>query len=290
MSEMMRKYALLLPGVLVLSLMPLSAHEIHDSAKKGDIKTLESLLSQDSSLLNVLDNYKYTPLDWAATLAQWDAVRLLLDRGADTRNIGWDGGTVLHRACHYDNAEIVELLIERGADLKVQNQWGRTALHAAARRNCLKAVRLLIEKGADPNPTTKEGWTPLHVAAKSGHMDMMELLVSLGAKKDVQDKDGKIPSEYIFQRPAEIQIDPDKFDEYIGRYSTDSGFAVIVWEKAGRLFITDFGYDEIYSIGKDDFYCRHEPWKVTFFRNEDGEVNGMELAFLRRTQRLKKIK
>jgi ankyrin repeat protein len=272
---------------LILS-TALFAEIIHDAVKKGDIEKVKSILSKDPQQLNVLDNFKYTPLDWAATLAKWEMVKLLIDKGVKVGNIGWDGGTVLHRACHYDNTDIIKLLIDKGVDFRVQNQWGRTALHAAARRNCLKVAAFLIDQGADPNVTTKEGWTPLHVAAKSGHKEMMELLMGKGSLKDFKDKEGKTYLQHIFQRPAEIPMKPNEFDEYLGQYSKDSGFTVVVWKKDNRIYITDFGFDEMYPIAKDEFFCRHEPWKVTFYRNDKGDISEMDLAFLRQTHRLKK--
>ena len=276
--------------ILLVPVKVVSAGEIHKAVLNGDIKTVKSLISKDPILVNSLDNFKYTPLDWAATRAYWDIFKILIDSGADVNNIGWDGGTVLHRAAHYDRPDMVKLLIDKGINIHVKNQWGRTALHAAARRCCKDVAALLISKGADPNAATKEGWTPLHVAAKSGHKEMIKLLIAKGASKEIKDKDGKTPLENIFSRPAPIVMDTGKYDDYVGKYSTERGFFMSVWKKDGRLYFTDISYDEIYPIGKDIFYCRHEPWKVSFRRDETGEVVELEVAFLRRSHKLKKVK
>ena len=271
-----------------LSLSVLASKNINDGARDGDLEAIKSILIKEPEKLNALDRYKCTPLAWAATRGQWETVRWLLEAGADVRNIGWDGGTVLHRACHYDNPEIVSLLLEKGADLMCQNQWGRAAIHVVARRNCLKTVVLLIARGADLLAVTNEGWTPLHVAAKSGHRDMMKLLIDAGAPEDVEDKDGKVPEEYMFHRPKAIDMNPERYGEYLGDYSTDEGFHVRVWMREGRIYITDFGFDEMYPVGRDDFYCVHEPWSVKFFRDESGAIIELELSFLRRSHRLRK--
>ena len=202
--------------------------------------------------------------------------------------MGWDGGTVLHRACHYDEPGIIELLLDAEADPGLRNQWGRAALHVAARRDCRKVAAVLIASGVDLLSTTHEGWTPLHVAAMSGHEDMMRVLVSSGASEEAKDRQGKTPREHFKRRPSEIEMAPEAFDEYLGRYAGEDGFSVEVWEKQDRIFITDFGYDEMYAIGKDAFFCRHEPWSVTFFRDGAGKVTEMELGFLRRSHRLVK--
>ena len=276
--------------ILMVSVNAVSAGEIHKAVLNDDIKTVKSLISKDPARVNSLDNFKYTPLDWAATRAYWDIFKLLIDSGSDVNNIGWDGGTVLHRAAHYECPDMVKLLIDKGINIHIKNQWGRTALHAAARRCCKNVTALLISKGADPNATTKEGWTPLRVAAKSGHKEMIKLLIAKGASKEIKDKDGKTPLENVFSRPAPIAVDPDKYDDYVGKYSTERGFIMSVWKKDGRLYFTDFSYDEIYRIGKDIFYCKHEPWKVSSRRDETGEVVELEVAFLRRSHQLVKIK
>lgn len=262
---------------------------IHDAVKTGDIKTVRAILEKDPAQLNALDNYLYTPLDWAATVAEWEIFKMLIDSGAEVKNVGWDGGTVLHRACHYNNTEIIGLLIGRGVDLRKQNQWGRSALHVAARRGHIAAASLLIKHGIDPKATTKEGWTPLHVAAKSGHLHMMEFLLKAGADGDQKDLTGKAASEYFQPRPEPIHLDPKEYHQYVGDYATQEGFVINIWRRDDRLYITDFSSDEMYPTGRDEFYCRHEPWSVKFFRDEAGEVMRLELSFLRRTLNCRKI-
>ncbi len=275
--------------ILALSPQPAAAVEnIHDAAREGDLAAVKRILGSDPERLDSLDRFKYTPLDWAATRAQWDVVRWLVAAGASVGNVGWDGGTVLHRACHYDHPGIIQLLLDEGADPGLQNQWGRVALHVAARRDCRAAAAVLIASGVDLLAATNEGWTPLHVAAMSGHEDMMRFLVSSGAAEDAKDQQGKTPREYFKPRPAEIGVAPEAYGEYLGRYVGEGGFRVEVWERKDNIYITDFGYDEMYPIGKDEFFCRHEPWRVRFFRDEDGKVAEMELFFLRRSHRLTK--
>jgi hypothetical protein len=273
--------------VLILSSQPVTAAEdIHNAARDGDLAAVQRILGSDPERLDSLDRFKYTPLDWAATRARWDVVRWLVEAGASVRNVGWDGGTVLHRACHYDESGIIQLLLDEGADPGLRNQWGRAALHVAARRDCRKVAAVLIASGIDLLSATHEGWTPLHVAAMSGHEDMMRLLVSSGAAGDAKDLQGKTPREYFRPRPAETGMAPEAYGAYLGHYAGEDGFRVEVWAKQDRIYITDFGFDEMYPTGKDEFFCRHEPWSVKFFRDGAGNVTEMELSFLRRSHRL----
>lgn len=262
---------------------------LHGAVRRGDLNSVKDILRNHPAQLNALDEYRYTPLDWAATTAEWEILRLLLDSGAGVENIGWDGGTVLHRACHYSDTDIVGLLLQKGADPKKQNQWGRTALHVAARRGHVAVASLLIRHGCDLHATTKEGWTPLHVAAKSGHPHMLEFLRDAGADESRKDLSGASASDYFRPRPDAIHLDPKEFSQYVGDYTTEEGFVIKIWQRNGKLFITDFGHDEMYPTGRDTFYCRHEPWSVTFLRDAEGRVHRLDLAFLRRTLHCRKI-
>ena len=98
---------------------------------------------------------------------------------------------------HYD---AVALLLEKGADPKAANRVGGNALMAAAAKGHTKIVELLIDKGADVNAATTEtfaalvdgpeiqpGLTPLIAAVAQGHKDTVKLLLEKGAadKDDV---------------------------------------------------------------------------------------------------------
>lgn len=60
-----------------------------------------------------------------------EAVRLLLDRGAEIDAVDENGETTLHGAAYQSRARLVDLLVERGANIKTWNQknrWGWTPL------------------------------------------------------------------------------------------------------------------------------------------------------------------
>jgi len=180
---------------------------------------------------------------------------------------------------------MVRLLLDAGADLSIRNQWGRTALHVAARRGHEGVARLLLERGADPRAATREGWSPLHVAYRSGHPRVVEVLLAAGADPQQPDTSGALPAEHAFRRPDAASIDPDRLYEYQGLYDAGDDFHFKVWVENGVLWLEDFSADELYSTGPDAFYCREEPWSVTFLRDANGAVDEIEVQFLRRSVR-----
>jgi ankyrin repeat protein len=63
-----------------------------------------------------------------------EAVRLLLDLGADVNAVDDHGETAMHGAAYQSRPAVVELLVERGADVSVwnrPNEWGWTPLQIA---------------------------------------------------------------------------------------------------------------------------------------------------------------
>jgi len=87
------------------------------------------------------------PLFLAAGEGRLDAVRYLLDQGADVNVRDERGRSALTEAAFYGNAAIIKELIFRGVDLNAISDEG-TALDIAVQTNHLAAVELLKHYGA----------------------------------------------------------------------------------------------------------------------------------------------
>ena len=259
-----------------------SVTDLVDAAKRGDGHAVHRLVESGTDL-GATGPMGYTALHWAGVRGHWLIFEELVAAGAPANAVGADGGTPLHWTCHHDRADMVLLLLDAGADPEVTNRWGRAPLHVTARRGCPQVATLLLERGVDPNGTTKEGWTPLHVAYLSGHPGLAELLLVGGADPSVTDADGLTPIAAARQRPVAIDVDPAGLEDFVGLYDLGHGFTVKVWKEAEVLSIREFAPDGLYPIGEDLFFCRQEPWQVRFVRADTGDVESIEIQFLRRT-------
>lgn len=144
-----------------------------------------------------------TALLFAAKAADVEAMRLLLENGADPRintdlnitplmaaaGIAWASNQ--DRASEAQVLEAVKLLVEeQHLDVNVANDIGETAMHAAAYRGANSVVQYLYDKGAQLDVMAKDGRTPLIVAqgveygnSFAAHPHTAELLLKLGAKE-----------------------------------------------------------------------------------------------------------
>lgn len=92
----------------------------------------------------------------------------------------------LHYAAIYGSAEAVRILLEAGADPNARNQQEATPLIYAAWN--LAKTRLLVDKGAQVNVAAKNGTTPLMVAASAlGNSGSVRYLLEHGAAAKATD-------------------------------------------------------------------------------------------------------
>lgn len=141
------------------------------------------MLSEDPRIASRTGPGGSTPLMYAVLYGDADAVRLLLDNGADPNARNEAGASALMWAV--DDLEKTRLLLECGAEVNARSDDGRTALAIAASRvGSLAVVRLLLDSGADPSvrsPSYKGPLTPLREAADVGDEAVVQLLIERGA-------------------------------------------------------------------------------------------------------------
>jgi uncharacterized protein len=110
-----------------------------------------------------------------------------------------DGFTALHLAIFGRQEEAVRLLLERGADpnaLSTSEIAKVPPLGTAAFAGSTALARLLLDSGADPNVRGEGGFTALHSAAQNGDEDLARLLLERGADAGLAAGDGRRPGDF----------------------------------------------------------------------------------------------
>jgi uncharacterized protein len=109
-----------------------------------------------------------------------EAVRSILEVGAEVDALCDMGNTPLVLAASIGRPEMVQILLNAGASVVVEGQLEPT-LHKAARGGNLEVVRLLLDAGASINQQADFAEAALHIAAEEGYAEIVELLLSRGA-------------------------------------------------------------------------------------------------------------
>jgi ankyrin repeat protein len=190
------------------------------AAANGDVVAIRKLAAGGADV-KARDAHGRTPLHVAAFAGKHDAMRALVEAGADPNALENDrydivtiaavaddvetlkvglaigcrsgnvtsryDGTALIAASHLGHAEVVRTLIAAKAPLDHVNNLGWTALIESivlgdGGARHLATLQALVAAGADVNLPDRNGTTPLHLAQANGYRDMAEVLYAAGAR------------------------------------------------------------------------------------------------------------
>lgn len=133
--------------------------------------------------VNDRDGMGMTPLHWASIRGDADAVRKLLDAGADANIPDKRDRTPLYEACQSNSEHCVRQLLDYGADINARYKLGYNCFHAAVTGNASrKLLELLLHSGADINDSENVCQvTPLARAVAYHRLACSRHLLDLGA-------------------------------------------------------------------------------------------------------------
>lgn len=137
--------------------MEAEVSEIRQALYRGDRRAAAALVESGAEA-NVFD---------AAALGDVDLLqRLIRTRATVVDEWSADGFTALHFAAYLGGHDAVRVLLEAGADVHAvaRNEMQVQPLHSGSALGDVEACRLLLGAGADPNAAQHGGWTPLDEA------------------------------------------------------------------------------------------------------------------------------
>ncbi|KAK2747834.1 hypothetical protein FQN55_004710 [Onygenales sp. PD_40] len=163
------------------------------AARSGFKEAVKALLDKGADP-NHKDRKRETPLSQAARADNdsGEVVEMLLREGADPNFKNCDGDTPLILAAGKGHQHVVRLLLGRGVKPESIGRYRRTALAEAAAASSTETVKMLLDNGCDPNFRDKYGETPLSHAISTyrGNETLIKLLLNAGADLHVNNRKG----------------------------------------------------------------------------------------------------
>jgi ankyrin repeat protein len=184
--------ALLDQGVSPNALAPRDITPLMYAAEVGSADAMRMLLQRGAEV-NLQNAFGSTALMWS--VADGGKVRLLLDHGADVNQIAKSGRTALIAATFANpSVDVVRLLLAKGADAAVMDRFKVTPLYGAAFANDTAAIRALVEAGAAIDTAdTRYGLTPLMNVAGNRNPEGVKILLAKGARVNAKAKMEDLP-------------------------------------------------------------------------------------------------
>jgi ankyrin repeat protein len=146
---------------------------------------MKILVEKCKCAIEIKDYNNCTPIFYAATLGQEEAVKLLLKYGVklDVQDI--KGRTVFHSAAAKGQLKCLKLLCEKDATIWLRNRKGDYPVHEAYYNKQMDCVYYLLdtikEKKAIKSVNQIDGRSLLHLAAAENDVKLCKKLVSSGA-------------------------------------------------------------------------------------------------------------
>ncbi len=171
---------------------------IFAAIRANDIAGLRTIIARGVDIEG--KNDADTPLQFAASLGHVQAMRVLLDHGAEIEASGTLGYTPLHRAAYDGHTSAVTLLLKYRANPEGRNGVDGAActpLHLAAMGGHTSVIQSLLASGADIEALDEHAYSPLNLAIVMEQVSAIKLLLENGA--DLEQRSARSTSIYLPQ-------------------------------------------------------------------------------------------
>jgi len=188
-------------------------------------------------------------LGLSATYGKLNAVKALVESGADVNQTTSGGWTALMGASDNGHLNIVRFLVSQKVNVNTTTRMGRSALMRASYHGQDKVVKFLLANGAQLSGVDNNGTSALMLAAQQGHIATVKILLDGKADKLAKNQNGKTAlllaqeskSNPNFQGTTTIQ---KNLDEIIRLLSTSRVTRVMI----GKIFAIEKQNIEILSL------------------------------------------
>ena len=152
----------------------------------------------------------FTPLMRAIMIDYFDAVRFLVEEGADINYQTPNGKSALFFACSVKNEQIVKYLLDNGAFVHQEGFLGKYPIHYAASSDNVKILLMIIRAGADPKAKDMNDAPATFSAlcSKKNKYEIMKILFDHGISPNEINSRTKstILNSLLLEEPDEVNL------------------------------------------------------------------------------------
>ncbi|MDB5322925.1 MAG: hypothetical protein JWN40_4556 [Phycisphaerales bacterium] len=221
---------------------------LHHAAAWGAQAAVAGLLIEKGIDANILDDYGWTPLDYAIDRSRKEMVEFFNSKGGRRTTLEYPDRPAktarFFAAVQTGDVDLTHRLLDDTPELaKARGPTGETPLHWAAANGSIPIIDLLLADKADINApeTNKFGGTPLHWAVRHDRLDAIKHLLEKSADpKAINQRSGQTLLHVVAQHTDAAAltdlllskgIDPtakDRFGKIANDYAAGTGHAHVV--------------------------------------------------------------
>ncbi|KAJ1813748.1 palmitoyltransferase akr1 [Coemansia sp. RSA 2599] len=185
-----------------------------EAIQKDDLESVRQAIESGAVGAEQRDSQGNTPLHWAAQANAIGVIRYLVEEKHVDINARCQrfSAPVLFWAISQRHLNAVKYLVDQGADILLKDSGGLTALHAAVHSSSVPILVYVacMQLAADPGSLDagdSNGTTPLMWAAYQKQQSMMEFLIRIGADINAHNKEGDTPLQFGMMSMASDVVD-----------------------------------------------------------------------------------
>lgn len=240
--------------------------QIFEAISQFDEESLTQLWADyktqnDTSAISIHNAAGQTPIEYAASIANWDCVEFIANQNEDTADNSGHYDRALHLAIKNNQTNPALALIQAKANLNYVDANGWFGIHYAVVNNNLLIIDFLIKAGVDPYSTTADGvdiFENVKRVCKRRNIKIMPILTRM-----LNSLSGKLESESgqaLLLKLIKDDVDVDEIDKDIILFELELNnweFIDQYYQKAKALLTQGYGSVEELTIIIEKRMLRH---------------------------------
>jgi len=178
---------------------PTKQTPLHMATKKGNLEAIKLLLQAGANLYTK-DNEQQTALSYAKKLGLTEIESYIIEYAKQQQQYA-----LLLQAIATQDEEVIENQIKQGADMTTCDRYGNGLLHHAIRTETTPhIVELLLRNGASINQQNEDLDTPLHLAIQLRNTPLIRALLHFRPNITLKNKAGNSAKKLAEKTSREI--------------------------------------------------------------------------------------